>query len=79
MKEYTITMSFSVEATKSGLDKINRFAEDLSQKILDDDSLMYEDDIEVVEISVDEVIDHNEYDFDDDESDYGFDDDDENY
>lgn len=67
MKEYTITMSFSVEAEKANIEKINRFAEELSQKIMENDELSYDNDIEIVDINVDDVLDLNNYDFDEDE------------
>ena len=76
MKEYTIVMTFSVEAEKSNLEKINTFAEELSRKIMDDDSLVLDNDIEVVDIIVDDVLDLNNYDFDEDED---YSDDDEDY
>lgn len=79
MKEYTITMSFSVEAEKSKLEKIQQFADELTQKILEDSELAYSDDIEIVEINVDDIKDHNDYDYEDDDDDYNYDDEDEDY
>lgn len=79
MKEYTITMSLSVEAEKSKLEKIQQFAEELTQKILEDSELTYSGDIEIVEINIDDIQDHNDYDYED-EDDYNYDDDeDEDY
>ncbi len=69
MKEYTITMSFSVESEKSNLEKINLFADELSQKILDDDNLVLYNDIEIIDATVVDVLDLNNYDFDEDEDD----------
>ena len=79
MKEYTITMSFQVEADKSKLEKITQFADDLTQKILEDNDLVYHNDIKVVDIVVEDIQDHNDdYDDDDDDdnTDYLMDDDD---
>ena len=63
MKEYTIKMKFSVESEKANLGKISQFAEELSRKILEDDNFTYSDDIEIIDISVDDILDHNDYDF----------------
>lgn len=79
MKEYTITMSFSIEAEKSKLEKIQQFAEELTQKILDDSDLAYSNDIEIVDISIDDIQDHNDYDYDDEDDDYSDFDEDEDY
>lgn len=79
MKEYTITMSFSIEAEKSKLEKIQQFAEELTQKILEDSELAYSGDIEIVEINVDDIQDHNDYDYEDEDDDYNYDDEDEDY
>lgn len=80
MKEYTITMSFSVEAEKSKLEKIQQFADELTQKILDDSDLAYSDDIEIVDITIDDIQDHNDYDYDDEDEDFAnYDNDDEDY
>ena len=68
--DWTDPEDFSVEAEKSNLEKINRFAEELSQKIMDDDSLVFDNDIEIVEINVDDVLDLNNYDYDEDEDIY---------
>ena len=75
MQEYTIAMSFSVETANSNYNKIKEFAEDLSNKIMDDDSLTYHNGIEIVEAIVENVEDHNDYDGDED-YDNNYDDDD---
>lgn len=75
MKEYTITMSFSVEANNANYEKIREFAEELTNKIMDDDSLIYHNGIEIVDASIVEVEDYNDYDYDEDEKDDYFDED----
>lgn len=64
MKEYTITMTFSIEAVKAGVDKVTQFAEDLSQKMLNDN---YPNEIDIVDVSIDDVVDHNNYDYNEDD------------
>jgi len=66
MKEYTIIMKFNVEAKKSDYEKISNFAEELSESIMDNDKLIYKGDIEIVEASVDNIEDLNDYDRDED-------------
>jgi hypothetical protein len=60
-------MTFSVEAEKSSFEKVSEFAEELTDKIMADESLIYKNDIEVIEVSVVEVEDHNDYDGDDED------------
>lgn len=60
MKEYTITMNFSVESEEADYEKISEFAEQLSESIMNDDNLIYGDDIEIVDITVHEVENHNQ-------------------
>lgn len=80
MKEYTITINFSIEANKANYDKICEFAEELTNKIMDDDTLTYHNGIEIVEANVEGVEDHNDYDYDEEKDDIEyFDDEDENY
>jgi len=64
MKEYTIIMKFNVEAKKSDYEKISIFAEELSESIMDNDKLIYKGDIEIVEASIDNIEDLNDYDRD---------------
>jgi hypothetical protein len=60
MKEYTIKMSFSIEAETADYEKVSEFAEKLSESIMNDDDLISSGDIEVIDISVEEVEDHND-------------------
>jgi hypothetical protein len=64
MKEYTITMSFSIEAESADYEKVKEFAEKLSESIMNDDDLVSSGDIEISNIEILEVEDHN-YDDDD--------------
>jgi len=73
MKEYTIKMNFSVESKHSDFEDITIFAEELAEKIMEDDILLLlnKGNIEIVDATVEDVEDHNE-DFEDDfnEDDY---------
>lgn len=66
MKEYTITLSFSIEAGEADYERISEFAEELVENIMNTDDLIYNDDIEIVEASVEDVEDNNEEIDDDD-------------
>jgi hypothetical protein len=55
MKEYTITMNFMIEAEDADYEKINEFAEQLSENIMSDDRLVCNNDIEIVGITVSEI------------------------
>ena len=59
MKEYTITMSFSIEAEDSDYEQITEFAEELSENIMTDDKLIYKNDIEIVGVAIQEIQDHS--------------------
>lgn len=63
MKEYTITLSLTVHSNKANYEKITDFAEELSENIINDYST---GGINIVETSVIEVEDLNDYDKDDD-------------
>mgnify|MGYP001768056736 CR=1 FL=1 len=56
MKEYTITMNFLVEAEDADYEKINEFAEQLSENIMSDDKLIFNNDIEIIDITIGEVV-----------------------
>jgi len=75
MKEYTIKINFSVESKHSDYENISIFAEELAEKIMEDENLIFKGDIEIVESVVNEIEDHNET-FDRDED---FVDDDDEY
>ena len=60
MKEYKVTMTFSIEARKADYEKISDYAERLSNLIIS--KLNDDNDIDIVEASVDEIEDHNDYD-----------------
>ena len=61
MKEYSITLKFSLESKKADYEDISEFAEKLTEKIMNDDNLIYSNGIEIVEITVNEVEDNNSY------------------
>ena len=73
MKEYKITMTFSIQSEDSDYEKISDFATELSENIMTDYTT---DDIEIVEVNVDEIEDNNDYldddylDEDDEDDDY---------
>ena len=64
MKEYTITMNFSVESKIADYDKIEIFADELKEIIMD--KLSFHD-IEIVDISVDDIEDNTDENYFDDE------------
>ena len=66
MKQYTITMKFRVEAEKATNNKIANYADELSERIMNDTTLVYNDDIEIIEVLVDDI-ENNIDDFDDDD------------
>ena len=69
MKEYKITMTFSIEAEDADYEKISEFAEDLSDKLMNDEKLN-KDDIEILNVVIQDVEDLNKdkvEDFDDDD------------
>ena len=51
MKEYSITLKFSLESKKADYEDISEFAEKLTEKIMNDDNLIYSNGIEIVEIT----------------------------
>ena len=61
MKEYSITLKFSLESKKADYEDVSEFAEKLTEKIMNDDSLIFSDGIEITEITVNEVEDNNSY------------------
>ena len=60
MKEYTITMNFTVESEKSDYESISEFAELLSENIMNDETLTSYRDIEITDISIHEIEDYND-------------------
>jgi uncharacterized membrane protein YqiK len=58
MRDYTITMTFSVQSENSDYEKISDFATELSENIMSDYTT---DDIEIVEVNIDEIEDNNDY------------------
>lgn len=58
MREYTITMTFSVQSEDSDYEKISDFATELSENIMSDYT---DDDIEIIEVTIDEIVDNNDY------------------
>jgi uncharacterized membrane protein YqiK len=61
MKEYTIILKFSIESKKADYEDVSEFAEKLTEKIMNDDSLVLSDGIEITEITVNDVEDNNDY------------------
>jgi len=61
MKEYSITLKFSLESKKADYEDVSEFAEKLTEKIMNTDSLVFSDGIEITEITVNEVEDNNDY------------------
>ena len=61
MKEYIITLNFTVESDDADYDVVNEFAEELAEKIMSNDELTYNDDIEIIEVAVSDVQDNNDY------------------
>jgi len=59
MREYTITMNFLIESEDSDYEQITEFAEQLTENIMGNESLIYNNDIEVVGVSIIEIEDHN--------------------
>ena len=74
MKQYTITMKFRVEAEKANLNKITEYADELSENIMCDNKLVYNDDIEIIDVVVDDI--ENNIDDFDEEDEYSFEDED---
>ena len=74
MKQYTITMKFRVEAEKGNLNKISNYADELSENIMKDTNLIYNDDIEIIDVVVEDV-ENSIDDFDEEDNDYLIDDD----
>lgn len=59
MKEYTITMNFMIESEKADYEKISEFAEQLSETIMNNDKIVYGNDIEIIGVSIEEIENHN--------------------
>lgn len=59
MKEYTITMNFVIESEEADYEKISEFAEQLTETIMNDDKIIYGNDIEIVDVTVEEIENHN--------------------
>lgn len=69
MKEYKITMTFTIEAVESNYDKIVDFADELADKIIDSEELIINDDISIVDTDIDNIEDLNSDEDDDDDYD----------
>ena len=67
-------MKFRVEAEKANLNKITEYADELSENIMGDTKLVYNDDIEIIDVVVDDI--ENNIDDYDEEEDYSFDEED---
>jgi len=65
MKEYTITMNFTVKSTKD-YDEMNDFAEQLTEDMMNDEKFIYQYGVEITEINVHNV----ESDYDEEENMY---------
>jgi len=59
-------MKFRVEAEKANLNKITEYADELSENIMGDNKLVYNDDIEIIDVVIDDI-ENNIDDFDDDD------------
>ena len=59
MKEYTITMSLTVNTSNLSYKKLSQFAEELSETIKSEHS---DDDVEIVDVNIIEIEDLNDYD-----------------
>jgi len=66
MKEYNIKLNFVIEAEESDYDRVEQYAQELVEAILQDDDITYDEDILVVDASVDEVKNLSGYDSYDD-------------
>lgn len=64
MKEYNIKINFVVEAQDSDYDRVEQYAQELADAIMQDVDITYDEDIEVIEISVDNVQNLSNYDVD---------------
>ena len=78
MKEYNIKINLVVEAQDSDYDRVEQYAQELVEALIQDDNITYDDDIEIIEVSVDDVHNISEYNADPD-YDMNEGDDDENY
>jgi len=65
MKEYNIKINISVEATDSDYNRVDQYAQEIADAILQDENLTYDSDIQVVDVVVEEVQSLSEYDIDD--------------
>jgi hypothetical protein len=57
MKEYNIKLNLVIEAQDSDYDRVVEYAQEVADALLQDDNITYDEDIEVIEISVDDI--HN--------------------
>lgn len=64
MKEYSITMNFTIESKNADYDEISEFAEQLAENIMNTDKLIFYNNIEVTDISV-HNIEYDNYDEED--------------
>ena len=60
-KEYKIQFTFSIESEDADYERVEQYAQELSESLMQDSTLSY-DDMEIVEIIVSEIEDLNDYD-----------------
>jgi hypothetical protein len=73
MKEYTITFKIYVQSYDSNYEQVEEYANQLVEKILENDELIYSDEIDVTDISVEEIEDNSSFDSFDEDGNYDFD------
>lgn len=52
-------MNFMIESEGSDYDRICEFAEQLTEKIMNNDKIIYGNDIEITGVSIEEIENHN--------------------
>jgi hypothetical protein len=55
MKEYNIKINLVVEVEDSDYSRVDQYAQELADAIMQDDNLTYDEDIQLVEVTVDDV------------------------
>lgn len=61
IKEYKIQLTFSIESEEADYERVEQFAQELAESLIQDNPVPY-DDIEIVEAVVTDVNDLNDYD-----------------
>lgn len=59
MKKYTITLNLEIETENADYDQISEFGENFIENIMGDDDLIFGNDIEITDISLHDIEDHN--------------------